>query len=200
MAQYTEFLYKVVNETFGGDYTQLYGGIEIGIPIEEDIKKKLYAHYRNFEIGFETVDYFLYEFLVKYNELVPKIKMYYEALMNEKFKILSNDTRSRIYKLVRDANNTSSVESSSVSNYKDTPYTAYVQSSETNYVYNTTVTDGSSDSINESEIKQEDNYDETMSGLVGITPAEAIKRYMDIWFDIELMVIKEFRELFMEVY
>lgn len=198
MAQYTEFLYKVVDDVFDGDYNQLYGNIEIGIPIEEDIKKKLYLHYRIFEIGFETVDRFLYEFLVKYNELIPRIKMSYEALMNEKFKMLTNDTRTRIYQLVRDANNTSSVESNSKSSFKDTPYTYYANTSENSF--NTTITDGDSNSVNESEINQTDDYNETMNGLVGITPSEAIKRYMDIWFDIELMVIKEFRELFMEVY
>lgn len=198
MAQYTEFLYKVVDESFNGDYNQLFGDINIGIPIEDSIKKKVFLHYRNFEIGFETVERFLYEFLVKYNELIPRIKMSYEALMDEKFKMLTNDTRTRIYKLVRDAENTSFVESSSKSSFKDTPYTYYNNTAEQSF--NTTVTDGSSESDNVTQIDQEDNYNETMNGLVGITPSEAIKRYMDIWFDIELMVIKEFRELFMEVY
>ena len=196
MALYTEFLWKIVNVYCEGDYNNLFGDITTSLPIENDVRRKLFNHYKYFEIGFETAERFLHEFRVKYDELVPRIKLYYNALMDEKFKHLSNDTRSRIYELVRQAENTSNIISDSKSTFKDTPYTSY----ENDEIFNTTVTDGTSSSENSSETGQNDTYEEEMSGLVGITPAEAIKRYMDIWLDIELWVIKEFRELFMEVY
>ena len=196
MAQYTEFLYVVVNEYLNGNYTDLFGNITTGLPIEDDIRSKVYGHYKYFEIGYETVERFLYEFKIKYNELIPKIKLVYQAFENDNFKTLSNDVRSRIYELARKATNENELESDSKSQFKDTPYTTYP--TDTNY--NTTVTDGNSSSTSVAETNQKDEYNETINGLVNMTYAEAIKKYLDIWYDIELYVVKEFRELFMEVY
>lgn len=196
MAQYTEFLYRIVDVYCDGDFNNLFQNITTSLPIENNIRSKLYEHYKYFEIGFETAELFMHEFKTKYNELVPRIRLYYDAMMDDKFKMLNNDTRTRIYELVRNAENNSNIISDSKSQFKDTPYTSY----QTDTQFNTTVTDGNSSSENSSEISQNDTYEETMNGLVGITPAEAIKRYMDIWIDIEVWLIKEFRELFMEVY
>ena len=196
MAQYTEFLYNIVDVYLSGDYKQLYGNISTNLPIEDDIRSKLYGHYKYFEIGYETAERFLYEFKIKYNELIPKIKLTYEAFMNENFKNLDNYAHKRLYQLARSAMHKNELTSSSNSQFKDTPYTQYSNADQ----YNTTVTDGSSSSLSDASTAQNDTYNEEISGYSNMTSAEAVKKYLDVWYDIELWVIKEFRDLFMEVY
>lgn len=204
LAEYTELLYAVVEESLNNDYKELFPEYNLFDNSHKDeLEQKIFSHYYFYEIGLETEEMFFKQFKTRFLEIIPMANNYFKAMASPDLIKFYNDTRTRNYTLNRDntskSGNTKNKVSSDVT-FKDTPYTSYQNDTQ----YNTTVTDsGSTSDFSQSTpntFNGTDTFNETVNGLNGMTGAEAIKKYLDIVMDVDLWIIKQLRELFMEVY
>ena len=150
-----------------------------------------------------TEERFAKEFKTLWEEIIPMANNYFKAMATPELISFVNDIRKREYTFGRNTTSKAGKLSGTNSNkiqFKDTPYSSYP----TDTKYNTTVTDNSSTTTSEqttpSTGTQDDTFKESVTGLNGLTPAEAIKKYMDIVTDVDLWIIKQMRQVFMGVY
>lgn len=204
IALYTETLYDFVYNFYADDYTKLFPEYNLYEQAHKsELEKKVYNHFYFYEIGFETEERFAKEFKTLWEEIIPMANNYFKAMATPELISFVNDTRKREYTLDRDTTSKAGKLNGTNSNkiqFKDTPYSSYP----TDTKYNTTVTDNSGTTTSEqttpSTGTQDDTFKESVTGLNGLTPAEAIKKYMDIVTDVDLWIIKQMRQVFMEVY
>lgn len=204
MANYTIELYKVINDVLNGDLTELFPEYELfDNEHKQELEQKVVNHYYFNEIGFETYEMFEQRFKTKWLEIIPLANKYFQAVSDPKLLEFINDTRTRIYTLDKTGNSNSGEHETTTDNgvvFSDTPYTNYPASAN----YSTTKTDSSNTTTNKQTVgsimSSLDKFDETVSGLNGMTYAEAMLKYKNAIFDVDMYIIGELRELFMEVF
>lgn len=236
MAIYTEELHNLVRNMFDGDFNEMFPQyLLFDESHKEELQLKVYNYYKYLEIGFETEERFLHEFRSTWSNIIPLANNYYEVTLKPELKNLQNfirnrrlveDKKNHVESEVTDTNNIGKLQDTTdidgkttterKSQFKDTPYTRYVDDS----IYNTNVNDDNSTDIEDTtttktteqlvdsirtigDIK-DDNEDNTITedetGLNGITYAEALSEYKKAIFDVDMWIISQLRELFMEVY
>ena len=185
-----------------------YNGKSAKVPFDkETFEQKILDHYRFRQIGQETVGRWLHYFRTRMKEIMP----YYVQLYEFEAKWFNVDDPLESYNLVETyQGNTSgtgkvttsgSSESSGSNRFSDTP-----QGSIDNldsYLTNATKTtaSGSDSSHTGTENTGTDHHTLTRRGNIGVQPLGGeVKNIRDAFINIDLMVINELKDLFLQVY
>lgn len=193
-------------------------GSEIGIkdiPIFDTEYKdiligKIVDHYWMREIGFETVDIFRLKMRTKLNEIMPfynqlyqSTQIPYEALSTINLKTESTSKTEGTESST--ANNTGEVNSDNGSRAvsSTTPQTMLAPDEDYASAATDTSSKGKNTSVNDAtasaNTSNESEGDSLVSGYQG-TPADLIMRFRDSLINIDLMVIRDIEELFMQTF
>lgn len=202
--QYTDYLYALVDNLFNGDPTRLFPSFTLYDESHKSVlENKIFNHYKYFEIGYETYERFVHEFREKILEIIPLANKFYQVIEEPDLLGLYNDTRQRNYQLDKEGESDSGKTKTDTDisrHFKDTPYSNYP--STTNY--DTDVTDTSTSTTNEqivkSSAKGKDVMAEVIKGLDGTTAIDILDKIKNKLFDVDLWIISQLRELFMEVF
>ena len=207
MAVYTIDLEDYVHYMFDDDYTKIYPSYTLfDENHKEDLERKVYEHYAIYELGMETYERWLHEFRTKWNEIIPLANKYFEALASPLLLKFGNDIRTRSYTLDRDetlnrGTTTHSGNNSNTRVFEDTPYTKLGQR---DYATDRTTDSGSNSNTETHTVPQtstqDDAYTEEIEGVKDMTFTDAIKKYTDYIFDVDMWIIRQMRDLFMMVY
>lgn len=169
------------------------------------LNKKILNHYYENEIGFETANLFKFYLNNKMNEIMP----YYNKMYNAEQKVLENmlDNVSLYEESNRENNNTINNISSSTTNtknlYQDTPQGKInltkleEQEWATNYTNNLSNINDSNESVGNNN----ENYTRYIHGNNG--RKYNIELFKDIKanvLNIDLMIINELQDLFMQIF
>lgn len=169
------------------------------------LNQKILNHYYENEIGFETANLFKFYLNNKLNEIMP----YYNNLYNAQEKALSNilgniDLNEESFRLNNNKVNTNSNSNSNSKNlFQDTPQGkinfARLEEQEwaTNYTNNTNDINDSSNSSGENT----ENYNRHVYGNDGKRyNIEILKDIRNNLFNIDMMIINDLQELFMQIF
>lgn len=204
MERYTATLEDVVHFLFDGDYNELFPEyILYDNNHKAELEKKIYDHYCIYEIGMETTEQWLRQFRAKWNEIIPLANKHYQVLATPELLELYNNSDNKHYQLDKTGRGNSGkakTTGSDLSEFEQTPYSGYPPNTKYTTTRNrsngTTETDQTRDATSSSQ----DIYNENRKGMWRMTPAEALEKYMKIIFDVDMWIINQMRELFMEVY
>ncbi len=203
MANYTLTLEDYVHFIWEDDYNKIFPEYTLfDEEHKQELQDKIWHHYAIYELGMETYEQWLWQFKTKWLEIIPLANKYFEALASPLLLKFGNDVRDRVYTLNRGEKTDRGKEEISATNdrvFQDTPYTKLGATD-----YATDKTHDSSTTTKTHKIPQQftqnDKVVENMSGVKDITFAEAIKKYTDYIFDVDLWIINQMRDLFMMVY
>lgn len=213
----TELLPMTFKNIQMGHITKLTGG-KVGLdffPIFDEeyrdiLKGKIVDRYWNREIGFETIDLFMMKMRVKLNEIMPFYNQLYDSTMIEYAALstihLQTVTSGQTTGEENTSGNTTATaqnESGSRAVSSQTPQTMLSGDED----YASAATDTNSKTVSESEndstamstSQAESSGDSLVTGYQG-TPADLIMRYRDSFLNIDLMVLRDLEELFMQVF
>ena len=203
MAIYTITLEDYVHFIWEDDYNQIFPEYELfDEEHKQELQDKIWHHYAIYELGMETYEQWLWQFKTKWLEIIPLANKYFEALSSPLLKQFGNDIRNRVYTLNRGEKTNRGkevIESDNNRVFQDTPYTKL---GTTDYATDKT-TDHNKTTREHTvaqQVTQNDKVVETMDGVKDLTFAEAVKKYTDYIFDVDLWIIKQMRDLFMMVY
>ena len=180
----------------------------------ETLNNNILFHYYENEIGFETAGLFKFYLNQKMNEIMP----YYNELYKAQQELINNGLFSNVNlneTLTRNTNTNTTSKSNSISNgisksknvFQDTPQGKLKEQNIENYDYASNITldkNDTSNSINDEAIgnsKGNETYLKTIIGNNGgkynIEILEQIKNNL---INIDLLIINELQELFMQLY
>lgn len=170
---------------------------------KSELETKVKNHYFFHEIGFETEERMLKAFQTKWLEIIPLANKYYEQIASPKIKEFVNNYRDKTYTLDKDGHSNAGKTKSTAdadNTYVDTPYTSVT----TDNTYTTKREHLNSENTVEqlvnSTATSNDIYHEVISGLNDVSAIELLKKYKEIIFDVDMWIISQLHELFMEVY
>ena len=203
MAIYTITLEDYVHFIWEDDYNKIFPQYTLfDENHKQELQDKVWKHYAIYELGMETYEQWLWQFKAKWLEIIPLANKYFEALASPLLKRFGNDVRRRDYTLARDETTDHGTETITTDNdrlFQDTPYTKVGAG---DYATDKTSDHGTSKKVHTvpQVFSQDDTVVETTEGVKDITYAEAVKKYTDYIFDVDLWIIKQMRDLFMMVY
>lgn len=188
--------------------TVSYNGKTAKVPFNKQaFEQKILDHYRFRQIGQETVGRWLHYFRTRIREIMP----YYVQLYEFEAKWFNVDDPLESYNLVETFEQNSSgsstqstsgsSENSGLSKFSDTP-----QGSVDNldsYLTTATQTTGSTSDSTESTGENTGNTSHTLTrrGNIGVQPLGGeVQNIRDAFINIDLMVINELKDLFIQVY
>ena len=170
---------------------------------------KIIKHYYTREIGLETVGLWKLKLEVKMNEIMPYYNKLYETELIEinplnTNKLTKTHSGNNTSNLSGTDSGTSNSNGTSYSLFSDTPQGS-LQNLETN-AYLTNVTKGTSEGTSSSSTSTKrsgtstDEFTETIEGYNGYIPSELIEKYRKILLNIDMQIINELEELFMQLW
>ena len=160
----------------------------------EELCIKILRHYYMREIGFETyplwrfyINANLNEIMPKYNELYKTVDMKYEPLLNKQIE----------RELKQNSKGSNEGTNKSVSKFLDTPQNGISDLENNKYLTNA----GIDDSNGNTKYEDENNIKEIIKGKDGtISYAELIKEYRDNIINVDLMIIDELSDNFLNIW
>lgn len=170
------------------------------------LEVKILKHFYTREIGFETVGLWKLKLNTKLNEIMPYYNQLYKSELLE-FNPLYDVDVSRRHQ-GRGSTNSETVSNGSNSGtnwnlYSDTPQGDVIGLENGNYLTNATK-DSSNVNYNESgnmSAKTTDEYLEIVSGKQGSTDfSTLLKRYRETFLNIDMLVIAELEDLFIQLW
>lgn len=212
MAKYTIELRSIAEsnnlKVFDFDYSFYDNDLK---PVFED---KFIQHYYIDEIGFETIGRFKQRLRAKLNEIMPRYTQLYQTeLASKDINFLLNKDLKETF--IREVDNTNNMTGDSLDKISGNDNTDYKESNLGNG--NATLSFNSLTSINESNndfsnnkssnsnvVNKGNEREETTlisQGNIGITSsAELLQKWRDVIINIDQMILKECRDLFMTIY
>lgn len=212
---------EITNMTFkgadmGGIMKFTGGNIGIGyMPIfdpnyKDILTGKIVDHFFNREIGTESLDLFqqkmrskLNEIMPYYNQLYKSVEIPYEALSTVNLETKSKNTTSGTENTVADSTGNATTDNGSRSVTSTTPQTMLSgnedYASAASDTTSKNVSASTNNSVAESTNDAESTGDSLVSGYQG-SPADLIMRFRDSLINIDLMVIRDLEELFMQIF
>lgn len=212
MATFTVELRRVVELTGGDIGLDDYPIFEPGY--REILNKKIIDHYYYNEIGHETIDQFRHQLGVKMREIMPYYNKLYESERLEFDPLSTVNVKTETDSAgtaITEANNTSNATNSATSDAKARAVESVLPqvTLSPNADYATSANDSTSETLAESSatdtttaLSEGTNTGHSSSTTSGYTGAasELLLRYRETIINIDLMVIGELRELFMQLW
>lgn len=180
----------------------------------KEFEEKFINYYFFHEIGVETVQRFKYNLKSKLNEIMPYYSQLYESEMKAKdINFLLNKDLKETF--IREQNNTNNMTGDSLNKVNGTDNTDYKESNvgngnaslsydsltsinQNNNNFNNTNT-SNSNVVNNGNEREETTL--VSQGNIGITSsAELLQKWRDVMINIDQMILKECRDLFMTIY
>lgn len=182
--------------------------------LKSKFEKKFIDHYYFDEIGFETIARFKHRLRTKLNDIMPDYKQLYETELAAKdINFLLNKDLKETF--VREVDNTNNMTGDSLDKITGSDNTDFKESNIGNgnatLSYNslTSINQNNNDfnnnkSSNSNVLNKGNEREETTlvsQGNIGITSsAELLQKWRDVIINIDQLIIKECRELFMTIY
>ena len=170
------------------------------------IETKILKHYYTREIGLETVGLWLHKLDVKMNEIMPYYNQLYKSCLLEFNPFYNTDfTTKRDIKTnekgnSKDETNTTTKEWEL---YSDTPQGSITNLENETYLTNATKNTGDGNTLNKGETNVDNvqDYLETVKGKVGgENYSSLLEQYRKTFLNIDMMIIDELSDLFMNIW
>lgn len=181
------------------------------------LETKILKHYYTREIGFETLGLWKLKLNTKLNEIMPYYNQLYKSELLEFNPFYTTDiTRERTgdgtsagtVTDVGGGNNTVNGNNGSMDKYSDTPQGSVANLEEGTYltnarqIANTNYQHGDYDNSNTNtrDLKTTDHYIETLKGTVVKDKSELLIKFRKTFLNIDMMIIKDLEELFLQLW
>ena len=170
------------------------------------LETKILKHYYTREIGLETVGLWLHKLDVKMNEIMPYYNQLYKSCLLEFNPFYNTDfTTKRDIKTnekgnSKDETNTTTKEWEL---YSDTPQGSVKNLENETYLTNATKNTGDGNTLNKGETNVDNvqDYLETVKGKVGgENYSSLLEQYRKTFLNIDIMIIDELSDLFMNIW
>ena len=171
----------------------------------ETLNKKILYHYYENEIGFETANLFKFYLNNKMNEIMPYYNELYKAQEKAITDILGNvDLYEESNRLNNNTINTSSTSSNNGKNlYQDTPQgqISFTDIEEQKWATNLTLNKNDISDSSLSNGENNENFERHIHGNNGKKYSiELLEEVKNKLFNIDLMIINDLNELFMQIF
>ena len=173
------------------------------------LETKILKHYYTREIGEETVGLWKLRLNTRMNEIMPYYNKLYESELIE-FDPMSNFNfkRESTRNIEGGGENTSesgtTSETTNWDKYNDTPQGSVGNLDSDSYLTNARkITNSNEDTAENSTTNtysNTDEYVENLSGYSGVSPSKMLKEYRDILLNIDVMIINELKDLFIQLW
>ena len=170
------------------------------------IETKILKHYYTREIGLETVGLWLHKLDVKMNEIMPYYNQLYKSCLLEFNPFYNTDfTTKRDIKTNEIGNNTNETNTKTKEweLYSDTPQGSIKNLENETYLTNATKNTGEGNTLNKGEttVDNVQDYLETVKGKVGgENYSSLLEQYRKTFLNIDMMIIDEVSDLFMNIW
>ena len=185
-----------------------YNGKTAKVPFDKKaFEQKILDHYRFRQIGQETVGRWLHYFRTRIREIMP----YYVQLYEFEAKWFNVDDPLESYNLVETftgethgsgtVNTSGSSENNGTTKFSDTPQGAI--SNLDSYLTNATINNVNGSDTSETGTENDGTSSHTLTrrGNIGVQPLGGeVQNIRDAFINIDLMVINELKDLFLQVY
>ena len=170
------------------------------------LETKILKHYYTREIGLETVGLWIHKLDVKMNEIMPYYNQLYKSCLLEFNPFYNTDfTTKRDIKTnekgnSKDETNTTTKEWEL---YSDTPQGSVTNLENETYLTNATKNTGDGNTLNKGETNVDNvqDYLETVKGKVGgENYSSLLEQYRKTFLNIDMMIIDELSDLFMNIW
>lgn len=173
------------------------------------LETKILKHYYTREIGEETVGLWKLRLNTRMNEIMPYYNKLYESELIE-FDPMSNFNfkRESTRNIEGGGENTSesgtTSETTNWDKYNDTPQGSVGNLDSDSYLTNARkITNSNEDSTENSATNtysNTDEYVENLTGYSGVSASKMLKEYRDILLNIDVMIINELKDLFIQLW
>lgn len=189
------------------------------IEVEEHrniLNEKIINHFMFYEIGILPTSKFLFNFNKKLHEIMPYYNQLYKSenleynpLYNIELIETFKNTKNETGKNINNGTSTSINNSDNVNIYSDTPNTELsvddikTNKYATNTAYNNSVDNNSNTVQSNTDIERlstDDYVRETKGSSAGLSFSKAIAQWRDVMINIDMMIIDELEELFLQIY
>ena len=170
------------------------------------IETKILKHYYTREIGLETVGLWLHKLDVKMNEIMPYYNQLYKSCLLEFNPFYNTDfTTKRDIKTNEKGNSKDETNSTTKEweLYSDTPQGSITNLENETYLTNATKNTGDGNTLNKGETNVDNvqDYLETVKGKVGgENYSSLLEQYRKTFLNIDMMIIDELSDLFMNIW
>lgn len=187
---------------------------DFSFPIfDEDYRQvlitKFCKHFYQREIGLETVGQFKLKLDEKLNLIMPYYNLLYKQEIDDLNLLLTTDihtehTLEKSGDIKNVGTASSSGESSSLNKFSDTPQGTIVNVESATYLTDVTKVDAndstSSSSNNTQTLDTLDKYIERRFGYEGLNPLDQMAKMQEMFFSIDLQILNQCEELFMQIW
>ena len=195
-----EIIEQSRNKIFNFDYPifdETYRGV---------IETKILKHYYTREIGLETVGLWLHKLDVKMNEIMPYYNQLYKSCLLEFNPFYNTDfTTKRDIKTNEKGNSKDETNTNTKQweLYSDTPQGSVKNLENETYLTNATKNTGDGNTLNKGETNVDNvqDYLETVKGKVGgENYSSLLEQYRKTFLNIDMMIIDDLSDLFMNIW
>lgn len=170
------------------------------------LETKILKHYYTREIGLETVGLWLHKLDVKMNEIMPYYNQLYNSCLLEFNPFYNTDfTTKRDIKTNEKGNSKDETNSTTKEweLYSDTPQGSVKNLENETYLTNATKNTGNGNTLNKGETNVDNvqDYLETVKGKVGgENYSSLLEQYRKTFLNIDMMIIDDLSDLFMNIW
>ena len=170
------------------------------------LETKILKHYYTREIGLETVGLWLHKLDVKMNEIMPYYNQLYKSCLLEFNPFYNTDfTTKRDIKTneIGNSTNETNTKTKEWELYSDTPQGSVKNLENETYLTNATKNTGDGNTLNKGKTNVDNvqDYLETVKGKVGgENYSSLLEQYRKTFLNIDMMIIKELKNLFFMLY
>lgn len=170
------------------------------------LETKILKHYYTREIGLETVGLWLHKLDVKMNEIMPYYNQLYKSCLLEFNPFYNTDfTTKRDIKTneIGNSTNETNTKTKEWELYSDTPQGSVKNLENETYLTNATKNTGDGNTLNKGETNVDNvqDYLETVKGKVGgENYSSLLEQYRKTFLNIDMMIIDELSDLFMNIW
>ena len=170
------------------------------------LETKILKHYYTREIGLETVGLWLHKLDVKMNEIMPYYNQLYKSCLLEFNPFYNTDfTTKRDIKTneIGNSTNETNTKTKEWELYSDTPQGSVKNLENETYLTNATKNTGNGNTLNKGETNVDNvqDYLETVKGKVGgENYSSLLEQYRKTFLNIDMMIIDEVSDLFMNIW
>ena len=170
------------------------------------IETKILKHYYTREIGLETVGLWLHKLDVKMNEIMPYYNQLYKSCLLEFNPFYNTDfTTKRDIKTNEKGNSKDETNTNTKQweLYSDTPQGSVKNLENETYLTNATKNTGDGNTLNKGETNVDNvqDYLETVKGKVGgENYSSLLEQYRKTFLNIDMMIIDDLSDLFMNIW
>lgn len=175
----------------------------------KELETKIIRHYYMHQIGFEVIGLFIMHLETKLNEIMPYYNQLYETQFSQldyspfiNYRLHDEYVRNTDGQSSSNSNANSETNSHGKNLYSELPQASLITTAD----YGTTNNDtqdhnvANAESYDKTNIENLENYVRNVEGLVNKSYTEIVNELRNLILNIDLLIIREFADLFMAVF